>query len=61
MPRAMRSELPESFYLAERYLVVAGEIKQRVQQHRTVAVRQHKTVAVRPRRVGGVELQVARE
>jgi hypothetical protein len=38
--------------------VIAGEVKQRVEQHRAVAVAQHETVAVDPRRVERVVLQV---
>ena len=41
--------------------LVAGEIEQRVEQHRAVAGRQHEAVAVRPVRVGGVEFQELRE
>ncbi|MNL27300.1 hypothetical protein D3C87_1488830 [compost metagenome] len=38
--------------------VVAGQVQQRVDQHRTVAVGQHEAVAVGPVRVRGVMLQV---
>ena len=41
--------------------VEAGEVQQRVEQHRAVAGRQHEAVAVGPVRVGGVELQELRE
>ena len=34
--------------------VVAGEVQQRVEQHRAVAGREHEAVAVGPRRIGGV-------
>ena len=39
--------------------VVAREVQQRIQQHRTVAIAQHKTVAVKPLGVGRVVLEVA--
>ncbi len=39
--------------------VVAGQVQQRVQQHRTVAVGQHEAVAVGPVRVRRVVAQVA--
>ena len=38
--------------------VVAGQMQQRVLQHRAVAVRQHEAVAVRPMRIRGVVAQV---
>ena len=40
---------------------IAGQIKQRVEQHRAVAGREHEAVAVRPFAVGGVVLQELRE
>ena len=40
---------------------VAGQMQQRIEQHRAVAVRQHDAVAVGPGRIGGQELQVPRE
>ncbi len=40
--------------------VVAGQVQQRVQQHRAVPVRQHETVAPGPVRVGRVVAQVPR-
>ena len=39
--------------------VVAGEVQQRVDQHRAVAVGQHETVTIRPARVQRVVAQVA--
>ena len=45
--------LPERFQLA-RSSRVAGEIEQRIQQHRGVPVRKHETVAVRPLRIAGL-------
>ena len=43
--------------LLDPHAVVAGQVQQRVEQHRAVAGRQHEAVAVRPARIGGVELQ----
>ena len=37
---------------------IAGQVQQRVQQHRAVAVRQHEAVAVGPGRIGRVVLQI---
>jgi hypothetical protein len=51
-------QFAEVFQLVHRQLV-AGEMQQRVNQHRSVAVAQHKTVAVGPGRIGGVVAQVA--
>ena len=39
----------------------AGEVEQRVEQHRAVAGRQHEAVAIGPVRIGGVEFQELRE
>ena len=36
---------------------IAGQMQQRVQQHRAVAVREHEAVAVPPERVVGVVLE----
>ena len=44
-----------------RHLGVAGEIKQRVEQHRAVPGGEHEAVAVGPVGVGGIELQEAGE
>ena len=49
-------ELAEALDLLDPHAVVAGEVEQRVQQHRAVAGGQHEPVAVRPARVGGIEL-----
>ena len=37
---------------------IAGQVQQRVQQHRAVAVRDHEAVAVRPLRIAGIVAQV---
>ncbi len=59
--RRARAELAEVLELLELHLGIAGEIEQRVEQHRAVAGRQHEAVAVGPIGVRGVELQEARE
>ena len=51
MARRLAVQLAEVAQLAHRQ-VVAGEVQQRVQQHRAVAVGQHEAVAVGPLRVG---------
>ena len=56
-PGVLRAELPEIPDLVERHVGVAGEVQQRIEQHRAVPGRQHKAVAVRPFRIGGVEFQ----
>ena len=45
--------------LLDAHAGVAGQVQQRVEQHRAVAGRQHEAVAVGPARVGGVEFQEA--
>jgi hypothetical protein len=57
--RRLRSPLAELLQLGERQ-VVAGEVEQRVEQHRAVAGREHEAVAVDPVRVTRVVLEVAR-
>ena len=61
MARRQRSQLAEMLDLVERHVLVAGQIQQRIEQHRAVAGREHEAVAVRPVRVGGVEFQELRE
>ena len=56
-----RAELAEALDLVDRHLLVAEQIKQRVEQHRAVAGREHEAVAVGPGRIGRIELQKARE
>ena len=58
---AMRAQLAEGLDLFEADLVVAGEVQQRVQQHRAMAVRQHEAVTVGPGGIGRVELEVTGE
>ena len=61
MARGLRSPLPERLDLIDRDVLVAGQIEQRVQQHRAVAGRQHEAVAIGPLGSCGIELQEARE
>ena len=61
MARRPGAELAEIPDLVERHLRVAGEIEQRIEQHRAVAGRQHEAVAVRPFRIGRVVFQELRE
>ena len=51
-------QLAEALQLIERQ-VVAGEMQQRVEQHRAMAVRQHEAVAIGPGRIGRVVAQMA--
>ena len=57
MPGGNRVQLAEPLDVLDAHAVIAGEVQQRVQQHRAVAVRQHEAVAVRPARIGGIEFQ----
>jgi hypothetical protein len=50
-------QLAEVLQLFDRE-IVAGQVQQRVDQHRAVAVGQHEAVAVRPLRIARVVLQV---
>ena len=56
-----RAELAEALDLVDGHRFVAGEIQQRIEQHRAVAGREDETVAVGPRRIGRVEFEKARE
>ena len=56
-----RAELAEALDLLDRHRRIAGEIEQRVEQHRAVAGREHEAVAVGPGRIGGIEFQELRE
>jgi hypothetical protein len=57
-PAVLLCSCAELLQLLQRQ-VVAGEVQQRVDQHRPVAVGQHEAVAVEPLRIGRVVLQVA--
>ena len=61
MPRRQRSQLAEMLELVERHVGIAGEIEQRIEQHRAVPGRKNEAVAVRPFRIGRVEFQELRE
>jgi hypothetical protein len=56
MARRLAVELAEVLDLLDRQ-VIAGQVQQRIQQHRAVAVGNHEAVAVEPLRVGRVVLQ----
>ena len=61
MAGARAAELAEVPDVVDRRPRVAGQVQQRVDQHRAVAGRQDETVAVGPVRIGGVELQMPGE
>ena len=56
MTRREAAPLAKLFDLFERQ-IIAGEIEQAVQQHRSVAGRQHESVSIEPMRIGGVMLK----
>jgi hypothetical protein len=58
MARGLAVQLAEILQVVDRQ-VVAGQVQQRIQQHRAMAVGQHEAVAVGPLRVGRVVAQVA--
>ena len=57
MAGRLRVQLPEALQLVHRQ-VVAGQMQQRVQQHRAVAVGDDEAVAIRPLRMRGIVAQV---
>ncbi len=57
MARRLRPPLPESPELVQRHAFVAGQMQQRIEQHRAVTGGQHETVAIRPGRIGRIELR----
>ena len=61
MSLARRTKLTEAADILERDRLVAAEMQQRIEQHRTMAVRHHETVAVEPPRVLRVEPQMQGE
>ncbi len=61
MTLAVRAQLAKGADLAQRDLLVARQIEQRVEQHRAVPVRFHEAVAVEPGGIGGIEPEVAGE
>ena len=56
--RGFAVQLAEALEFVERQ-VVAGQVQQRVEQHRAMPVGEHEAVAVGPTRIGRVVLQVA--
>ena len=56
-----RAELAETLDLIDVDIGVAGQIEQRIEQHRSVAGRQDETVAIRPMWIRGVVFQDMRE
>ena len=56
MTRRAAVQLPKAHQFLDRQRV-AGQVQQRVQQHRAMAVRQDEAVAVGPDRIGGIVLQ----
>ncbi len=61
VPGAGAAELAEVADVVHRRPRVAGQVQQRVDQHRAVAGRQHEAVAVGPVRIGRIELQDIRD
>src|SRR5579872_111848 len=61
MAGARAADLAEIFDLIQRRSGIAGEIEQRIQQHRAMPGRQHETVAVGPLGIGGIEFQELRK
>ena len=58
MARARAAELPEIADIVHRRPFVAGQVEQRIDQHRTVAGRQHEPVAIGPFGRGRIEFQI---
>ena len=58
MPGAGAAELAEIADVLDRRARIAGQVEQRVDQHRAMARRQHEAVAVGPFGLGGIELQI---
>ena len=61
MAGARAAKLAEIADVLDRRRGIAGEMQQRIEQHRTMAGREHEAVAIGPFRSGGVELEEARE
>ncbi len=59
--RGAAAELAEPADLVHRHVGIAGQMEQRVEQHRAVAGGQHEAVAVGPVGRRGIELQIAGE
>ena len=61
MTGAWGMPLAEALDVIQGRLLIAGQVQQRIDQHRTMAGRQHKAVPIRPARRLGIELQVIGE
>src|SRR5690349_24828731 len=61
MTRAWAAELAKPLDVVESRPLVAGEIKQRIEEHRSVPRRQDEPVAVWPTWIGRIELEMTRE
>ena len=57
MTCGLGAELAELLQVIQRHVRIAGEIKQRIQQHRAVTGRQDEAIAVGPMRLLRIELQ----
>ncbi len=51
MPRRQAAPLPKVLELIQREIIVARQIQQAIEQHRTVSGRQNKAIPIRPLRV----------
>ena len=60
-PAVLEPSWRKRFSSSMRHAGIAGQVQQRVEQHRAVPGRQHEAVAVRPVGRGGIELQELRE
>ena len=60
-PAVLRAELAEALQLVERHVGIAGQMQQRIEQHRAVPGGEHEAVAVGPVGGGRVEVEEARE
>ena len=61
MPRRSGAKLPEIPQLLQRHVLVAGQVQQRIKEHRAVAVRQDEAIAIGPAWRRGIEFEMARE
>ena len=55
------AERTEALDLLDADRLVSAQVQQRIEQHRSMTVAQDKAVAIDPGRIGGVELEMARE
>ena len=61
MPCGFRIQLSKLFNLADRHVLIAAQMQQPVQQHRSVSRRQNKTVTIGPTGRSRVKLQKSRK